>query len=248
MKILLTNDDGIASNNLRSLIKALSAEHTVYVFAPHTQKSACSQSLTVHSSFGYTVVKDVEGAELAVAVEGTPTDCVKVAFHKFGIRPNLVLSGPNEGSNLGTDILYSGTVAGAMEGVILGCKAMALSQCGRKTEPTYCIEFFRKNIEKFYSMCGVGYLLNINVPNLPKEEIKGVAFTKMGVSEYNDYYVENSEEGRKVYRLAGELQYHEDGAEDCDIKLLQRGFITVTPVKMDRTDYVCLDKLKSFKM
>lgn len=244
MKILLTNDDGISSPNIKLLAKRLSENgHHVFVFAPHTQKSACSQSLTVHQAFGYTETKDYFGAECAVAVEGTPSDCIKIAVHIFEIVPDLVVSGPNEGSNLGTDILYSGTVAGAMQGLICGFPSLALSQCGRNVDPEYCVEFFCRNIEKIFSLSVKESMLNINIPHCDPKEIKGVRFTKMGISEYNDAYMEIEENGRKIYRLTGELLRHEDDAEECDVKLSQRGYITITPLMLDRTDYHKLDEL-----
>lgn len=243
MKILVTNDDGISSVGIKKLAYALKEKgHTVYVFAPASQKSACSQSLTVHSKFSCSE-REWDGMDKVVAVDGTPADCVKFAIKNMGIKPDLVVSGPNEGSNLGTDVMYSGTVAGAMEGVVCGVKAIAVSQCGKPTiSPERLIRFFINNFDALVEFEKQGSMLNINFP--ATERVLGVKVTKTGVISYRDYYEITEENGVTLYQLKGNQVEKADEDEDCDVKFAQRGYITVSPIKMDRTDYDALEKIQ----
>lgn len=242
MKILVTNDDGIHSVGIRMLADALKEQgHEVSVFAPASQKSACSQSLSVHSDF---TVKELEweGMNRVVAVDGTPSDCVKFALKYVGIKPDLVVSGPNEGSNLGTDVMYSGTVAGAMEGVICGYKAIAISQCGKShISPERLIRFFINNFDTLLRFEKQGSMLNVNFPDT--EEVLGVKIAKTGIISYRDYYEVRETDGVRSYRLKGSPVLKEEDDEDCDVKFAQRGYITVSPIKMDRTDYDELERM-----
>ncbi|MEG2086227.1 MAG: 5'/3'-nucleotidase SurE, partial [Clostridia bacterium] len=212
MKILLTNDDGINSIGIKILAEKLCKNHTVYVFAPSDQKSACSQSLTVHSTFGYKQIQWT-GIEKTISVEGTPSDCVKLATKHFSLQPDLVISGPNEGSNLGTDILYSGTVAGAMEGAICGFKSIAISQCGRLRNPSKLIDYIYDNLDELYKYNFEDSILNINYPDCENSEIQGIKITKMGKTNYSDRYEHFQIEGKSTYKLVGRILQHDDSAE-----------------------------------
>jgi 5'-nucleotidase len=244
MKVLLTNDDGIKSSNIRKLAYALAEKgHDVSVFAPASQKSACSHSLTVHDFFSYTEEK-WEGISNAVAVSGSPADCVKFAVNFFGIKPDIVVTGPNEGCNLGTDTMYSGTVAGAMEGVICGFKAIALSVCGdreMRMKPEKLISFFVSNFDTLAANVPEYGILNINYPE--SGEAIGVKVTKTGKIFYTDYYEERMTDGIKTYKLRGETIFQTDDEEDCDVKFSQRGYITVSPLRVDKTDYEMLARM-----
>ncbi len=243
MKILLTNDDGIESVGIKMLAEVLKKEgHEIYVFAPSSQKSACGQALSVHRRFSVSEVK-WEGIDKVVAVDGTPSDCVKFAIRYCGIHPDLVLSGPNEGSNLGTDVMYSGTVAGAMEGVICGYKAIAISQCGTGSiSPERLIRFFIDNFDTLLEFEKQGSMLNVNFPDT--EEVIGVKVAKTGVIAYRDYYDIKEADGSISYQLKGGPVLKREEDEDCDVKFAQRGYITVSPIKMDRTDYDALEKMQ----
>ena len=248
MKILLTNDDGIQSANIRKLAYALAEKgHDVSIFAPVSQKSACSHSLTVHDFFSYSE-EHWEGITHAVAVSGSPADCVKFAVKFFGIKPDLVVTGPNEGCNLGTDVMYSGTVAGAMEGVICGYKAIALSVCGDKEQrmkPEKLIKFFVSNFDELVANVPHYGILNVNYPECG--EAVGVKVTKTGKIFYTDYYEERENDSIKTYKLRGETIFQTDDEEDCDVKFSQRGYITVSPLRVDKTDYEALVRMNELE-
>lgn len=240
LKILLTNDDGIESKGFRLLARKLSKNHEVYVFAPHIQRSACSSALTVYAPFSYREVQ-IEDIGITYAVEGTPADCVKFAVKYFNIPFDLVVSGPNFGSNLGTDILYSGTVGGATEGAVLGLQALSFSQVLPIDSFEYCTDYIAANLEKFIAFRKQGVLLNVNFP--PAQSYKGIKVAKQGVMLYTDYYDKNSIDGVTVYQLKGDWEKEKSATEGTDIISIDEGYISVTPIALDRTDYSVLDAL-----
>ncbi|MEG1804201.1 MAG: 5'/3'-nucleotidase SurE [Clostridia bacterium] len=249
MKILLTNDDGIQSVGLLLLAKTLSQKHEVYVCAPDGERSAYSHYINFHRPIYFKQV-EVEGATNSYAISGTPADCVMFAARHLKITPDVVISGPNRGANLATDIIYSGTVGASQEAVILGLKSIALSSCSYKDNHfDTCCQFIYNNLETLLKFEFKENLLNINVPNLCEEEIRGVIVARQGHRPYSDYYAEIEIDGKIGYSLEGTP--HEivdcpdlDSTEFTDVNAVHLGYISITPLHLDRTDYSAISQAK----
>lgn len=238
MRVLLTNDDGIYAKGLRTLIERLSKEHDVYVVAPSVEQSAKSHSITMHHPI---MVKEVDlygSVQAAYAIGGTPADCVKIAIEELiDLKPDIVISGINDGPNLGNDIIYSGTVAAAVEGSFYGVNSVAVSLCGRNnTEFSAAADFIADNIEGFAKMnVPVDTAINVNVPNIPSDEIKGAKVTSIGTRKYaNTFDHRHTPRGEVYYWLAGEPMEAEQNG-DSDIKAVREGYVSVTPIRFDFT-------------
>ncbi len=186
MRILLVNDDGIRSVGLGLLARALAEKHTVTVVAPDDQRSAASHSLTLRDELSARK-EDMDGIE-AWAVDGTPADCTRLALDVFCPEAELVISGPNVGLNVAFDILYSGTVGAALEAAMHGKKAIALSAPPQAKEEEV-IRVFLRLLEQLDPARDIERLLNINIPNLPLDEIKGVRWVPQGLfHQWEDHY------------------------------------------------------------
>ncbi|GBD39224.1 5'-nucleotidase SurE [bacterium HR37] len=243
IRILISNDDGINSEGLYALYEALKDLGEVFVVAPDRDQSASSHALTLHRP-----LRIEEISKNIYSVDGTPTDCINLAVNGLlkDRKPNLVVSGINKGENLGDDITYSGTVSAAMEGTLLGIPSIAVSLSGKdnfhfETASYYAVILARYVLEKSLPL---GTLLNVNVPNLLKEKVKGVKVTRQGKRLYGEPIVENIDpRGRKYYWIGGnELGFLD--IENSDITALKQGYVSVTPIKLDLTDYDFLNKLK----
>ncbi|GIW40677.1 MAG: 5'-nucleotidase SurE [Candidatus Binatia bacterium] len=242
MRILLCNDDGIHSAGLRALEEAVSPLGEVYVVAPDREQSASSHALTLHRPLR---VEQLD--ERHYMVDGTPTDCVNLAVNGLlrDRRPDLVLSGINHGSNLGDDITYSGTVSAAMEGTLLGIPSAAISVAGRERFDFRAAAEFAQKLVRALEKKGLppDTLLNVNVPALPSELVRGVALTRMGKRRYGDAIVEKTDpRGKKYYWIGGdEAGFVED--EGTDFAAVARGMISVTPLHLDLTNYASFDAI-----
>ena len=233
MKILISNDDGIFAPGIEALVQAFSAAgHEVFVCAPDSQRSAASHSLTIGRPL---TVKEVDfpGAVKAYAIGGTPADCVKLGLMVLCPDAKAVVSGVNKGYNVGTDILYSGTVAAAMEGAICGRPALAISQM-EKREDFSCaaklaVQMFARQMENPLPPLSV---LNVNYPAC--DEIKGVQTAGMGQLHYIENYMPTVHEGEAAYVLRGEVE--KDRAQSDDYEKLCQGYATVTVLHYDMTD------------
>jgi 5'-nucleotidase len=240
--ILVTNDDGVHSPGIDALNAAMMELGEVYIVAPDRERSAVSHALTLHRP-----LKADELREHVFSVNGTPTDCVALAVHKILPRkPDLVASGINRGANLGDDVTYSGTVSAAMEGTILGVPSFAISLAGDRpflynSAVPFAIEVGRYILDK---QLPYDTLLNVNVPNLPKEALKGVRITKQGKRIYDSAIQEIfSPWGEKHYWIGGGKPYWEHG-EDLDMQCVINGYVSVTPVHLDMTNYSALEILR----
>ena len=243
MKILLVNDDGIDAVGIRRLVQALSAAHTVWVAAPDRQRSAASMAMTLDQPLR-AVPRQIEGAALAYAVDGMPVDCTRLGLGNLvPERSDLVISGINHGPNLGSDTLYSGTCGGALQAAILGVQAIAMSL--DKRDPVHfetatavterMIEIVKNHPLPF------GMFYNVNVPDLPPEEIKGFRVTGLSMVRYNGEYIRHEDPlGRPYYWVPrGKLPCEAD--EDSDYAWMKKGYVTVTPMsfhseKLDAVD------------
>jgi len=241
--ILVTNDDGVHAPGIIALFKAMKELGEAYIIAPNRERSAVGHSLTLHRP-----LKVEELRENVFSVNGTPTDCVALGVHKIlPRRPHLIASGINRGANLGDDITYSGTVSAAMEGTILGVPSFALSVIGERPFHYDSAVYYAIEVGSYILDKSLPYdtLLNVNVPNVPKRDtIKGIRITRQGKRVYDNAIQEVfSPWGDKHYWIGGGKPYWEQG-EDMDMQAVLDGYVSVTPVHLDLTNYTALDYLK----
>ena len=239
MKILIVNDDGIEGRGLYALAETLSREHTVTVVAPHTQKSGYSHSLSFHKTISYAPY-DLGLNVRSYSLTGTPCDCVKFAIHVLmkDELPDIILCGINDDYNLGTDVVYSATVNAALEGALLGFPSVAVS-IGREHSGdfSYPAEFVRKNLDTLLTLKRSDTVCySINFPSEKKEEIKGVRYATLGLRKFSDRYELLENEDGSGYLLLGE-PVPMDNTPTSDVELLNKGFITITPVRIQDTDH-----------
>jgi 5'-nucleotidase len=238
--ILVTNDDGIAAPGLQILARELSTVGEVIVIAPDREQSASSHALTLHRP-----LRVNRTGERIFSVDGTPTDCINLGIlNLLSSRPQLVVSGINRGMNLGDDITYSGTVAAAFEGTLLGVPSFAVSQqvddATDSFEPAARLAA-RLAAQILSSPLPPGTLLNVNVPNAP---VRGTRLTRQGRRTYHQGVVERTDpSGRQYYWLGGiPPQWDED--PESDFAAIRDGFVSVTPLHLDLTHYPLLDTLQ----
>jgi 5'-nucleotidase len=238
MIILLSNDDGIHSEGIVALERSLASLAEVYTVAPEREQTSMSHALTLHRPLR---VREIAANRLAI--DGTPTDCVKLALTGLlPVRPDLIVSGINQGPNLGDDIIYSGTVSAALEGALLGLPAIAVSLVTfERFEFKVAAEFTAALVERVQQQ-GMPreMLLNVNVPALSKEQIKGWRFTRQGKRHYSENIVERIDpRGKKYYWIGGDdLGFAKDDGTDC--MAVHEGYISVTPLQIDMTDHKSL--------
>ena len=247
MRVLLSNDDGIHSPGIQVLAKALvEAGHDVTVVAPERERSTTSHSLTLHKP-----LRIYHHGEKQFAVSGSPADCVYMAT-RFILkkRPDLVISGINRGANLGQDHFYSGTVAAAREAALTGIRSLAVSlvHSHSKTNPTLYWETaarFMATLAGHMDQFQVppDRILNINVPNLPAEKIKGVRMSRQGKQVYSSEVLEAVDpRGRKYYWNGGNYSGFEP-LPNSDCVEVDEGYIAVVPLRIDTTDYELKENL-----
>ena len=245
MNILITNDDGIFADGIIELSKEISKIANVYVVAPDSQRSATGHSITIHSPIMVQEVKMGENIK-AYSISGTPADCVKVGIEALfkDINFDLVLSGINNGPNLGTDVIYSGTVSAAIEGLVLNKPSMAVSfnefniksEVYKEASKYVCniIENIKDKLE-LLNDC----ILNVNIPNT---KIKGYKITKLGERKYDNVMEERiSPFGQKYFWIGGKLR-ELDQDEDSYINCVNNGYISITPFNIEMTN------LRKFKI
>ena len=249
MRILISNDDGIYSNGIRALTEGLVHNHQVYVVAPDRERSATGHSLTLHRPLRLDEVMHLPGVKGAYSTDGTPSDCIKIAIGAILKEPpDLVLSGVNHGPNMGSDVLYSGTVSAAMEGAIYNIPSIAISLADHKAKDfTHAVAFISK---LFDSINEIKFpdrtLLNINVPALPSTDIAGVEITKLGVRPYNDYFEKRVDpRGKTYYWLAGEA-IEENELPGTDVYAVRNNQISITPVTIHMTNEKMMSELRDW--
>lgn len=250
MNILLTNDDGYESSGLMLLCESLARlGHNIYVVAPASQRSAFSHSVNLRNAMTIRKLDSYCGAKIAYISEGSPADCVKFAVSALDVKFDLLVSGPNNGENTGYGVLYSGTVGAAEEGVICGIKSIALSRVSWFADGgsfASAVEYLTNNLDALYEVCSLNRVINVNVPCLPLKEIKGVRVCKLCPEcLFNDSFVK-VEDGDDKWRVKGEW-LDVDISQDNDVGYTSRGYITITPVSIDRTDYAALSDLKGLE-
>jgi len=249
LKILITNDDGIFAEGIYKLAKILSLSHSVTVIAPDRERSATGHAITMHHPLRVRKVKFYDTNLEAWSVDGTPSDCVKLGVEAIiEKKPDLVVSGINDGPNLGTDILYSGTVSAAIEGAIQGIQAVAISLVGNKNLnfdlaakiSSSIIDYFQ------YKKLPNDTLLNINIPNKEEKTIKGVKITTLGIRRYSNSFIKRIDpRGQEYYWMGGEI-IEEEQKEDSDVCAIRDNYISITPVHFDLTHYNLIEEVKTW--
>ncbi|MEA2049567.1 MAG: 5'/3'-nucleotidase SurE, partial [Campylobacterota bacterium] len=257
-KIFLTNDDGWDAKGLRKLMEALSPLAQLTIVAPANEKSASAHSMTLSRPMKLVGVDD----DFYKMDDGTPTDCVFIGLNNLydevnGEKPDLVISGINIGSNMGEDITYSGTVAGASEAVLQGVPAIAISQVfndlNNANKNAWEYELACKTIVELVKKIFKGdfpleerKLLNINIPPCAIEQCKGMKITKAGYREYgNDSHRHKSPRGEEFYWIGlHPLIWQPSIDKSCDFEAIKENFVSITPIQLDMTSYNDIEKLK----
>jgi 5'-nucleotidase len=246
MRILITNDDGYLALGIRTLRRAAEGHGQVHVVAPDREQSATSHSLTMHHPLRARQLHDTH------VVDGTPTDCVILAVGELlDERPDYVFSGVNHGANLGDDVLYSGTVAGAMEATILGIPAVALSYAGRDPE---AIDRWTPAVSDLLGqIVGRGTfpkdtLLNVNIPPIDPTDLQGVRVTRLGRRAYEGSIMRAHDPSGKEYFWIGGGQTKWWGELDSDFQAIEDGFISVTPLHLDLTNFDLLQDIRDWEL
>lgn len=247
MRILCTNDDGYLASGLRVLASAARTLGEVTIVAPDREQSATSNSLTIHRP-----LRARRASDGAMVVDGTPTDCVIVGVGELmEHRPDVVLSGINHGSNMGEDVLYSGTVAAAMEATVLGIPSVAVSYAGDEFE----------SLETWEDLVGrllVGILgqdgfpentlLSVNLPPVPPHEVRGVRITSLGRRRYQESITRALDpSGREYFWIGGGVTEWK-GSPDSDFRAVEEGYVSVTPLHLDLTNYRLLESIREWTL
>ncbi|TMQ65003.1 MAG: 5'/3'-nucleotidase SurE [Candidatus Eisenbacteria bacterium] len=244
MDILVTNDDGIQADGIRALAEALAPLGTISIIAPDREQSATSHALTLHRPLRVRKIGDG-----VMSVDGTPTDAVLLGVHGFLKRkPALVVSGINHGPNMGNDVLYSGTVAAASEGMFLGIPSIAISLAtweptadfgpGARVAHRLVKGLLRRGLHE-------GSCLNINIPAIPWSDIKGVRVTRLGMRVYRDVIVEKTDPRGKLYYWIGGEEPTWKHDEASDFTAVEQGYVSITPLSFELTDYKAIVDLES---
>lgn len=247
MNILIVNDDGIFSEGILALANILKKNNNITLVAPDGNRSGFAHSISFYKDIFCKTVELSKDFD-AYAISGTPADCVKFGVFSLNRNYDLVVAGINAGSNLGTDVLYSGTVNAGFEANSLGLPSIAFSNIAHGdcnfVETAAIIE---KIIDKLLACVDKNYTLNVNVPNLNRNKIKGIKVVKMGPQEYSDRYalMENG-----AYQLVGSplIPTAENSDDlDTDVYFAYHGYVTVTPIVSAKTDFDKLNKIKDIK-
>ena len=247
MRILLVNDDGIASPGIGALVQALAPYHSLVVTAPAREQSGKSHAITVRQRIEIERYRGFsEAVEAAWKIHGTPADCVKSyleAMVSDEEKPDLVISGINEGANLGTDVIYSGTVGAAMEGYMHQIPAIAVSldiHSALSYRRAACCLLHQ--LPFFMRAHPSPYLLNVNFPVRLREDKPIFAYTALGQRDYLNAFRRIEKNDQIFYYMEGEI-YDGPNSEMTDIYAVDAGYIAVTPLQIDLTDTVSLDRL-----
>ncbi len=251
--ILITNDDDITSKGIRSLVEAVSDLGTVVVVAPDSPQSGMGHAITIGSPLRMTKM-NIFGDIEAWQTNGTPVDCVKLAVDKILHRkPDLCLSGINHGANHSINVIYSGTMSAAMEAAIEGIPSIGFSLLDYNYDADFTAakQVVNKMVRAILNKkTDKHFLLNVNIPILPPEKIKGIKVCKQAYAKYEEDFSERLDpHGKKYYWLTGEFKNFDKG-RDTDVWALEHGYVSVVPVQFDLTNYTLkkqLEKSNLFK-
>lgn len=245
MRLLLSNDDGILAHGLAVLAEVCAGVGQVTVVAPDREQSGTSHSLTLHRP-----LRATRRADGAFQVDGTPTDCILLALGSLMPEPpDLVISGINHGPNMGEDVLYSGTVAAAFEGLVAGIPSVAVSWAGAELD---LLDTHRPWLERFVGQLAAvrdfpkDTLLNVNLPAIPGSEVKGVKATHLGSRVFSEEIATLKDPWGKVMYWIGGGRATWSGGTESDFRATRDGYISVTPLHMDMTNYRLIEVVQSW--
>jgi 5'-nucleotidase len=248
MEILLTNDDGILAEGIAAIYPFLTKLGNVTVVAPADSKSGAGHSITIHESLVCEKV-DVRGIFTGYSVKGSPADCVKLALMELIEKPvDLVVSGMNDGANVGVNVYYSGTVAAAMEAAFYNIPAVALSTAHHEENMDFkaAAQQCSKVLKKLFPL-SAGYVTNINIPSPAHGKIKGVKVVPQSTQGFEEHYIrQKTSQGQIVYRLNGGKHRQEDLLTDT--VAFDDGYITITALHFDMTDYKQTRRIDELKL
>ncbi|HET6461920.1 MAG TPA: 5'/3'-nucleotidase SurE [Syntrophales bacterium] len=246
MRFLLTNDDGIYARGLGVLYKELSQDADCLIVAPEVEQSAVGHAITLFRPLMVRAARK-EGNFIGYAVKGTPADCVKIGIRELSDKPvDLVVSGINLGANVGTNVIYSGTVSAATEGIIMGIPSMAISlDTHRDADFSFAARFARKMAAFMLKDDPIkNVALNINIPAIPEDQIKGVVVAKQGRARFIENFERRVDPRENIYYwLAGETKLSDGEEADSDACALRHRMISITPIYYDLTRYEALAEL-----
>lgn len=237
LTILLSNDDGVYAEGIRTLAQALADIAEIIIVAPDRNRSGASNSLTLEQPLRVTEIEPK-----VFSVQGTPTDCVHFALNELltDQLPDLVLSGINHGANLGDDVLYSGTVAAAMEGHFLGVQSIAFSLVGNTHFETAAQIARQVVLQHLASPIPTNRLININIPDLPFEQLQGIQVTRLGARHHAENMIKQKDpRGHDIYWL-GPPGREQDAGEGTDFYAIEQQAVSVTPILVDLTAHESL--------
>ncbi|EKO3932220.1 5'/3'-nucleotidase SurE [Vibrio fluvialis] len=237
LKILLSNDDGVYAEGIRALAYALADLAEIIIVAPDRNRSGASNSLTLEQPLRVTRIEPN-----TYSVQGTPTDCVHFALNELlkDELPDLVLSGINHGANLGDDVLYSGTVAAAMEGHFLGVQSIAFSLVGKHHFATAGKIARQLVLQHLSSPIPTNRLINVNIPDLPFDKLKGQQVTRLGARHHAESMIKQKDpRGHDIYWL-GPPGKEQDAGEGTDFHAVEHGYVSITPMQVDLTAHESL--------
>jgi 5'-nucleotidase len=248
MRVLLTNDDGIWAKGIEALFEALSTRHEVTVVAPETEQSAIGHAITFLEPLKVKPVKR-NGHFFGYALNGTPADCVKLAVREL-VKPvpDVVVSGINLGANVGVNVIYSGTVSAATEGAVLGLPAIAVSIDSYRPRDFGAATSIVLRLLDLVNAEGLpaGVSLNVNVPDVPPEKVRGVKITHQGNLKFFESYDRRIDPRQNVYYWLTGSAPCPDEDPGCDVHMLSERYISITPIRYDLTSYKTLEPLKSW--
>ena len=245
MNILLTNDDGVTAKGMKVLAEHLRGIGHVSIIAPDRERSAVGHALTLHHPLRVARLdNDV------FSVDGTPTDCVNLGIHRLlSVRPDIVISGINHGANMGDDITYSGTVSAAMESTLMGIPAFAISLSTVAESDNYrSAALYAVKLAGLVISRGLpsDTFLNVNVPDLPHDQIKSSLITSQGKRRYEGMIVDKVDPRGRDYFWIGSVDMKFHDVEGTDYHAVSRGHISVTPLHLDLTNYRALKELEGW--
>ncbi|NQV52159.1 MAG: 5'/3'-nucleotidase SurE [Flavobacteriales bacterium] len=248
--ILVTNDDGYHAPGIKALTEVALEFGDVIKIAPDKPQSGMGHAITINSTLRMEKMP-VDGDYEGYQCTGTPVDCVKIALDVILDRaPDLILSGINHGSNASINVIYSGTMSAALEGYIEGIPSLGFSLLDHSLEANFeaSKHYVREMIALVLSKDKLNFCLNVNIPRLPLEMIKGIRFCRQAHAKWVEEFDQRQDpSGKDYYWLTGHFQPYEEHAEDTDLYALQKGYVSVVPVSYDLTHHDILNKIKEWK-
>ncbi len=252
MRILVTNDDGIFAEGIYKLAKHMQRNGEVVVVAPDSQRSATGHAITVHSPLTVKKIQFFDTEIEAYSVNGTPADCVKMGIEALfkSKKPDMVISGINDEPNLGTDVIYSGTVSAAVESAIMDIPSIAVSMGSYKASQfDDAAEFTSTLLKKIVENNKLhNIVVNVNYPDKPKSEIRGTKITTLGIRKYDNAFIERKDPwGNVYYWMSGTVREMEQDP-DSDITAINENYISITPIHFDLTNFKHFEELKKWNI